>query len=314
MKKSILCIFTMLPLLVSCTNQSNIDALNARVMQHERQINQLSSQVGSVEQVLPGQAEMWAQMQSMRQELNQLRGSMDEFQMRAGANSQSELARLKVATERLEIALRQMTSELGMNIEALNTPAYAAEDPYVQQGEGSSYGSHHGETPNTDSNPYRQSGVGGANTAGSVLPYGTNDTTSGTNGMSSAPSGDTATTLYDSGMKAFSDRRYKDAVVAFDDFAKNFPNHQLTSNAYFWKGESYYQQSDYGRAAVTYQEVIEKFPGSNKFQSAMLKQGQCFFFVGKKDASKLRLEELATRYPNSPEAGRAKKFIKDNKL
>jgi tol-pal system protein YbgF len=281
-----------LPLLASCANQGNLDALNARVMQHERQINQLSSQVGSVEQVLPGQAEMWAQMQAMRQELNSVRGQLDENQMRAGASSQSELSRLKAAMERLEIALRQMASELGMNIEALNAPAYTAEDPD------------------------RHSYIPGAGEPGGAPPvYGAPGAApeAARPPEATPPPLDTATALYDAGMKAFSDRRYNDAVIAFNDFATTFPNHQLTSNAYFWKGESHYQLKDYGAAALAYQQVLEKFPGSNKFQSAMLKQGMSFYYANRKDAAKLRLEDLVKRYPGSPEAGRAKQFLQDNK-
>ncbi len=36
-------------------------------------------------------------------------------------------------------------------------------------------------------------------------------------------------------------------------------------------------------------------------------------YAGKKDAGKLRLEELIKKYPSSPEAGRAKKFMEQNR-
>ena len=299
-------LIVVLPLLASCVDQGKVDALNARVMQHERQINQLNSQVGSVEQVLPGQAEMWAQMQAMRQELNSMRGQVDEYQVRAGAGAQNEMGRLKNAMERLEIALRQMAAELGMSIEALNAPPYTAEDP----------------------NQYSYPGAQGTNYGGTIPPGhrtsgdipGTPGGTPGETPGAYAPppetmpgAVDTATALYESGMKAFSDRRYDDAITNFGDFTATYPSHQLTSNAYFWQGESHYQKNDFGAAALAYQQVLQNFPGSNKYQSAMLKQGMSFYYANKKDAAKLRLEELISKYPTSPEAGRAKKFMQDNK-
>ena len=124
---------------------------------------------------------------------------------------------------------------------------------------------------------------------------------------------DTATRLYDSGMSAFASRNYKGAVKAFTDFTRTYADSKLAGNAHFWRGESYYQLKDYAGAALAYQDVIQKFPGSAKFQSAMLKQGMAFHYAGKKDAAKLRLEELVKRYPSSPEAGRAKKFMEQNR-
>ena len=69
----VLCLLTV-PFLVSCVKQGDIESLNARLVRNEQQMQLLSSQVGNVEQVLPGQAEMWAQMQAIRQELNMVRG------------------------------------------------------------------------------------------------------------------------------------------------------------------------------------------------------------------------------------------------
>ena len=283
-----------LPLLISCTKQSYIDTLYMRMNQNERQVQALSSQIGTVEQVLPGQADMWAQMQAMKQELNALRGQVDEMNAKGAADSQSELARLRGVTERLEVALRQMAAELGMQVEALNAPSESGEYTNMQPSRTA------GTVPSTSSTL-------SANASPSA----------GTGAVTPPPAAqqnvDTATALYDSGMKAFSDRRYKDAIKIFGDFTQSFPSHKLASNAFFWRGESAYQAGEYGAAALAYQQVLEKYPGSAKFQSAMLKQGMAFHAAGKKDAARLRLEELIKKYPSSSEAGRAKKFLQSNK-
>lgn len=270
-----------MPLLVSCVKQGDIDSLNSRLSRNEQQMQNLASQVGNVEQVLPGQAEMWAQMQAMRQELNQVRGQLDEMTAGSGGASATQL---NAQVYRLDTALRQVAAELGLKVEALDAPL---ELPQTQDT----------TAPGTLPDP-------AVTTPVTTTPPAATQT--------SSASQDTATRLYDSGMNAFASRNYRDAVKAFTDFTKTFPEHTLTSNAHFWRGESYYQLKDYGGAALAYQDVIEKFPGSGKFQSAMLKQGMAFYQAGKKDAAKLRLDELVKKYPKSPEAGRAKKFMQQN--
>ena len=259
--------------------------LSSRVDRHDQQIQMLLSQVGQVEQVLPGQAEMWSQMQTMRQELNMLHGRMDELQ--GGGDS----TQLRDRLNRLEAVVRQMAAQQGVNTDSLNVTSVT---PYYPAGQSSS------SAPGQSS--YAPPAAAGA---GAPAPA----AASGAQGGSS----DTATALYDAGIKAFDDRRYKEAVVSFKDFVATYPKHRLTSNAHFWQGESYFQLKDYARAALAYQEVIANFAGSSKLQSAMLKQGISLHHANKKPAGRERLQELVKRYPNSPEASRAKQFLAQNK-
>ena len=275
-------------LLPSCVNQGAIDSLNARVTQNEQRMQHLSSQVGNVEQVLPGQAEMWAQMQAMRQELNLVRGQLDE--MTAG-NGTGHMAQLTAKVGRMENAVRLMASQMGIAMEILDDP----QDDTAT-------------TPDDDSAVPTPTPV--VTTPGSLTTPPTPPTRTP---VATKEQKDTATRLYDSGMDAFASRNYAGAVKAFTDFTKTFPEHNLASNAHFWRGESYFQLKDYARAAGAYQVVLEKHPGSNKFQSAMLKQGMSFYHVDKKEVAAIRLNELIKKYPSSPEAGRAKKFMEQNK-
>ena len=92
--------------------------LNARVDRHEQQIQMLLSQVGQVEQVLPGQAEMWAQMQAIRQEMNMLNGRMEDSQGMG-------MDVLRDRVNRLEGVVRQMAAQLGVDVDALNVSSVA---------------------------------------------------------------------------------------------------------------------------------------------------------------------------------------------
>ncbi len=257
--------------------------LSDQVARHDQQIQALMSQVGQVEQVLPGQAEMWSQMQTMRQDLNTAQGKIDDLQLQTSGEGTGEIARLREKVDRMDALLRQMASQLAISTDSLGAPDAGA-----------------GSSGHPDP------------LAGTPSDTGTTPVATGT---SSSPGGavDTATALYNAGMKSFDQGKYKDAVVSFKDFASAYPKHRLAGNAHFWEGESYFQLKDYARAALAYQEVIANFPGSQKMQSAMLKQGISLYNAGKKDAAKERLNELLKRYPNSPEATRAKDFLAKNK-
>ena len=250
------------------------ESMSQQVARHEQQIQGLLGQVGQVEQVLPGQAEMWSQMQTMRQDLNAVRGKVDDMNNQLAGGGAGEMGSLRDRVNRLEAVVRQMASQLAISTEGMDS--------------GASSGAPVMSPSSQNAAPEAQPQVSGA-------PV------------------DTATALYDSGIKSFDQRRYKDALVAFSDFTSTYPKHKMASYAYFWQGESYFQLSDFARAALAYQEVISKYPSSPKMQPAMLKQGIALYKAGKKDSSKERLNELIKRYPSSPEATRAKQFLASNK-
>lgn len=252
--------------------QKDLDAVNSRIQRNEQQIAALGGQpAGSASMgATPGQAEMWAQMQTMQQDLNMLRGQL------SGSAEGASSPELAAQVNRLDAAVRKMGAQLAIPLPMLDASGSTyAGTPQTQAP----------STPVTSSTPSSPSGAG--STA-------------------------TASTLYDSGTRAFSERRYSDAIQIFRDFVQQYPAEKLTSNAYFWQGESCYQLKDYNGAIQAYQQVIDKFPNSGKLQSAMFKQGVSFYNKGQKDAGKIRLNELIKNYPQAQEAERAKQFLGQN--
>ncbi len=124
---------------------------------------------------------------------------------------------------------------------------------------------------------------------------------------------DTAQTLYQRALDAFYDRNYATAQALWEEFTENFPEHVLTSNAYFWQGESFFQMQEYAQAALAYQEVITNFPQSNKINSSMLKQGMSFYHLGRKEAGELVLNELIRKFPDTAESRRARTFMSEQR-
>mgnify|MGYP003071112202 CR=1 FL=1 len=61
--------------LTGCAN-GQIDAMQMRLNQQEQQIRLLNSQLSGVQ---PAQADTWAQVQSLRQEMSAVKGQIDDF-------------------------------------------------------------------------------------------------------------------------------------------------------------------------------------------------------------------------------------------
>ena len=119
------------------------------------------------------------------------------------------------------------------------------------------------------------------------------------------------TKLYESALSAFKDKKYKEAREKFEVFTKEFPENELTDNALFWIGETYYNEKDFESAILAYETVLKKYPKSEKAASALLKQGFSFIETGDKKTGKTILENVRERYLNSKEAELAKKKIEE---
>ncbi len=98
------------------------ETLNQQVARHDQQIQGILSQVGQVEQVLPGQAEMWSQMQTMRQEVNSMHGQIDDLNNQLSGSGSGEVGKLSERVNRIETLLRKIASQLAINTDSLDEP------------------------------------------------------------------------------------------------------------------------------------------------------------------------------------------------
>ncbi len=273
---------TLLLIISGCVQQQDFDTLSMRMAQQERQVADLKKGLNKTTQQLdasqPTQADLWTQVQSMRNELAMLQGQMDSL-MNSEHNLPATLQEVKVLREdvtSIELALRQIESEIGLELEVLkkNTTQQISSEKASR-------------ATTQDNTPAPQA--------------------------SEAAESDPATQLYKQALNAFNTREYATAIRLWQEFINAFSQHKMISNATFWKGESHYQAQDYASAVLAYQEVMTKHKKSSKYLAAMLKQGLSFIKLGKTQAGKVRLQELITKYPKTPEANRAKKILEDLK-
>ena len=305
----------------------------------EQQVQQQDAQL---RQLQPVQADLQNEIQSLRAEVNSLRGQLDDLQNAGGARSIVE------RVNRQDAALRQIDDRMALNLDLgqpievpatqgtasagtpmtgvpgdhapnaqsglptygdpalgrtgmqAGTPAYASAVP---AGALPYQGSAAQQAPGAQAPIQAQSP--GANTWGQPSPQPVP--------AAPVPQKDISLALFDSGVNAYNSRNYTEAQRSFNDFLKNYPSHNLVSEAQFYLAECHFQRNQFADAALAYDTVIKKYPASSSVPGAYLKQGICFSKLNQKAAATARLQDLIKKYPKSPEAARAKSFLRANK-
>lgn len=129
------------------------------------------------------------------------------------------------------------------------------------------------------------------------------------------PSGEDASygakAKYEAAYATFESKRYREARDQFEYFIKEFPNNDLTANAYFWIAETYYREKDYESAILAYETLLKKYPENKKIPNAIYKQALCFIEIGENKVGKVLLEQVIERYPQSTESKLAQKKLDD---
>ena len=104
---------------------------------------------------------------------------------------------------------------------------------------------------------------------------------------------------YDEAFSALKDGRYSESARRFQSFIDQYPSADLTGNAYYWLGESYYVTQNYRVALDTFNTLLSRFPQNQKAPDALLKTGYCQYELKQWDAAEATLNNVLTTYPNT---------------
>jgi tol-pal system protein YbgF len=115
--------------------------------------------------------------------------------------------------------------------------------------------------------------------------------------------------LYKDAYETFQKGDLERARRKFEAFLKQYPNTELSDNAQFWIGETYYLKKDFEKAILEYEKAITKYPEGDKIPAALFKQALAFLELGEKSSAKDLLKRVIERYPNSDQAEMAKKKL-----
>ena len=93
--------------------------------------------------------------------------------------------------------------------------------------------------------------------------------------------------------------QYDQALSAFKNFLKDYPNSPLSDNAQYWVGEANYVMQNYEIAINEYQALLNTFPNSQKTSHALLKIGYSYAELGNIADAKKILKEVTRQYPDT---------------
>jgi tol-pal system protein YbgF len=122
---------------------------------------------------------------------------------------------------------------------------------------------------------------------------------------------------YDSAYQLVLDKRFNDALKAFEQLLVNFPAGKYAPNSYYWVGELYQvitpQNLDASREAFS--QLLGQYPDHPKVPDAMYKLGKVYFLKGNLKESREWLDKVIAEYDkgaNSSAADKARQFINEN--
>jgi len=97
-------------------------------------------------------------------------------------------------------------------------------------------------------------------------------------------------------------RKYPQAVDAFNDLLRRYPQGQFSDNARYWLAETYYVQRNYPAALAEFDRLVQLSPTSGKVPAAMLKIGYIQYEQEAYDQARAALQQVVAQYPDSTEA------------
>jgi tol-pal system protein YbgF len=119
--------------------------------------------------------------------------------------------------------------------------------------------------------------------------------------------------LYQKGLDAVKNGDPQKAREFLAKFIELYPTHELAANAHYWLGETYYTEKKYDQAVLEFQEVIKNFPGKEKVPAALLKQAMSFNALGDVKSARYVYKKLVEEFPTADEAKTAKEKLKNLK-
>ena len=102
---------------------------------------------------------------------------------------------------------------------------------------------------------------------------------------------------------------YQGAIVAFQNFIKQYPKSNLAPRAQYWIGDSYFNLRDFKLAIASQQTLIKTYPESPTVPDAMLNVASSQIEMGESIAGKKSLEEVVSKFPISDAADKAKRRL-----
>lgn len=109
---------------------------------------------------------------------------------------------------------------------------------------------------------------------------------------------DDANVAYDQAFTKVRDGNYEAAEVAMRAFLQRWPNIELSSNAAYWLGETFYVRGDFTNSAKSFAEAYQQYPKGAKAEDTLLKLGLSLEALNRTSDACITFDQLTTEFPN----------------
>ncbi len=127
---------------------------------------------------------------------------------------------------------------------------------------------------------------------------------------SKEPVTDAQKKAYEQAYELIRQRQFDKAVDALHAFINQYPNTDLTANAYYWLGEVYLVMPKLEQAKQAFTVVVSRYPKHRKASDAYYKLGVTLDRLGESAQARTYLRGTAEKYPGSAAAGLAQDYLK----
>jgi tol-pal system protein YbgF len=115
--------------------------------------------------------------------------------------------------------------------------------------------------------------------------------------------------LYETAYLDVNQRKYSLAIEGFRTYLQYYPDTELSDNAQYWIGESYFALEDYSAAASALQGLVAQYPKGDKVPSALLKLGESYEKLGDAAQARAAFEKLTKDFSKTEEARLARERL-----
>lgn len=115
--------------------------------------------------------------------------------------------------------------------------------------------------------------------------------------------------IYTEAKGQFDSAKFEAAVKGFNLYIKTAPQGNNIEDAYYYLGQSYFEQKEYQKAAVAAATLLDKFPQSKLTAAVRILYARSIVPLNKKEEAKTYLKSVGQDFKGTPEADKAKQFL-----
>jgi tol-pal system protein YbgF len=127
----------------------------------------------------------------------------------------------------------------------------------------------------------------------------------------SGPSaGATETEAYARAFDLTRDRRFDDAIRAFERLLEDYPNGQYTANVHYWLGELYLAlpEPELDKSRAAFERVVQVYPTNQKVPDSLYKLGVVYHRQGDVGRARQHLQRVQQEFRGTPAARLAEAY------